>query len=326
MAEGAVGGNSKLSQNSKISSGVLSAKPKTKTVQEMDVSKWICAVCTKAFTDPRSRLLECEFCEKHFCIKCLQMSVREYETMKTSTAMWFCGPCKCKVTENIATEKTIQEKCELYLKEFAGRLEVVEQQVQLKCDEERVREIVRNEMDTKPNEQEEGATHTNINHTKSGAEATIKELNDRRDREPNLIVFNAKETKEILKADRLKDDKKLFQEICEQCEANIDVENDVEKIVRLGTKTDETKPRPMLISLKKKEQKKDLFRNLSKLKDSEYSEVRVAHDMTKQEREESKKMYEEAKKMQEQSGGNYRYKVRGPPWARKIVRVKDEGQ
>ena len=37
--------------------------------------------------------------------------------------------------------KTIQEECELYLKEFAVRLEAVEQQVQLKCDEERVREI-----------------------------------------------------------------------------------------------------------------------------------------------------------------------------------------
>jgi hypothetical protein len=49
--------------------------------------------------------------------------------------------------------------------------------------------------------------------------------------------------------------------------------------------------------------------------------VRIGNDLTRTEREEEKKLYEKSKKLQEADSGEHRYRVRGPPWARKIVKV-----
>ena len=49
----------------------------------------------------------------------------------------------------------------------------------------------------------------------------------------------------------------------------------------------------------------------------ELVEVNISHGMTKQQREEDKKLRSEAKKFQEQNQGKYKFRVRGPPWARK---------
>ena len=48
------------------------------------------------------------------------------------------------------------------------------------------------------------------------------------------------------------------------------------------------------------------------------------HDMSKAEREEAKKLLAEAKERQDKSQGKFRYRVKGPPWARRIVRIPVE--
>ena len=63
------------------------------------------------FSNPDAKMLECQRCKHHYCIKCLNKSDLEYEILSTSDSMWFCGPCKAKVEENIATELKIEEKC-----------------------------------------------------------------------------------------------------------------------------------------------------------------------------------------------------------------------
>ena len=40
---------------------------------------WICKTCTKKFTKVTDKLMECEYCENHFCSECLQMNDKEYE-------------------------------------------------------------------------------------------------------------------------------------------------------------------------------------------------------------------------------------------------------
>ena len=126
----------------------------------------------------------------------------------------------------------------------------------------------------------------------------------------------------ILKDERIIQDKKIFMDICNRCDANISEEN-VEEIIRLGKKGEE--PRPMLIKMNNSEDKRVLFRNLCKLKEdnSPYSRISVNHDMTKQEREENKKLISEAKELQDNDeSGNWIFKVRGPPWDRKIRKIK----
>ncbi len=49
----------------------------------------------------------------------------------------------------------------------------------------------------------------------------------------------------------------------------------------------------------------------------------MQHDLTKKLREDEKKLREEAKKMEsEDTSGEYDYRIRGPPWARRIAKMK----
>ena len=63
--------------------------------------------------------------------------------------------------------------------------------------------------------------------------------------------------------------------------------------------------------------------SLGNLKNAEepYSRISISHDMTKEEREQNKKLLTEAKKLQDEDQGNWTYKVRGPPWDLKIVKL-----
>ena len=49
----------------------------------------------------------------------------------------------------------------------------------------------------------------------------------------------------------------------------------------------------------------------------------MENNKTKQKREESKKLYEEAKRQEAaERSGEYLYRVRGPPWERKIRKIR----
>lgn len=76
--------------------------------------------------------------------------------------------------------------------------------------------------------------------------------------------------------------------------------------------------------MKDTNKKMKLFRNLSNLKeaDPKYKCLSIQHDQTYKEREEGKKLLEEARAKESRDLGKCIYRVRGPPWARKIVKIK----
>ena len=87
-----------------------------------------------------------------------------------------------------------------------------------------------------------------------------------------------------------------------------------------------TKSRPMKVTFANTDVKKSCMKQLSKLKDvdesSPFKNISISHDMTKNERDQSKAMLEETKRLNtEEKSGKRRHIVRGPPWARKIIRV-----
>ncbi len=101
---------------------------------------------------------------------------------------------------------------------------------------------------------------------------------------------------------------------------------EIEKAFRLGKRSGDT-ARPLLIKLKDPEKKKKLFLNLRNLREHKgrYEDVRIAHDLTKTQREEHKSMIEEAKQMDKDLGEeaeNYIHLVRGHPDNLKIKKVK----
>ena len=95
---------------------------------------WICKTCTKKFTKVTDKLMECEYCENHFCSECLQMNDKEYEHHIHSSGMWFCGRCKPKVEETLKVEKEIEKRCEEHFQKYCKRLESIEKKLEKKVE------------------------------------------------------------------------------------------------------------------------------------------------------------------------------------------------
>ena len=56
--------------------------------------------------------------------------------------------------------------------------------------------------------------------------------------------------------------------------------------------------------------------------DDKFRTLSIQSDETKKEREEEKKLLYEAKNRQANDAGNCKYRVKGPPWARTIVKIR----
>ena len=164
------------------------------------------------------------------------------------------------------------------------------------------------------------ATATPIIEEKQLIRHSIKEIEDRKVRRPNMIIYNYAENKAQLQEERQKHDMEIVKALGETF--NMDLETT--KIYRLGKIKENGSPRPLLVGLSDELTKKKLFGQLHSLKQCEkpLCEISVQRDMTRSEREESKLLYEEAKSRQQSSGGKWVYKVRGPPWAQRIVKIK----
>ena len=96
--------------------------------------------------------------------------------------------------------------------------------------------------------------------------------------------------------------------------------------MQLG-KVVEDKDRSLLKALKEEGKKRELFQNLSKIRDegSPFNKVIVTHDLTKQQKEELKNMIEQAQE-KERDDGEYMYQVRGPPWSWYIKKIPKSNQ
>jgi len=101
------------------------------------------------------------------------------------------------------------------------------------------------------------------------------------------------------------------------------VEEDVVRLFRLGKRGD--RARPLLIQLASYTCKNLIMESLFKLRhaESKFKKVVVAHDMTRAERDEMKRLVEDAKALSESDdSGEYHYKVRGFPGKMRVVKLK----
>ena len=78
------------------------------------------------------------------------------------------------------------------------RFEAIEKKLDAKCDSKEVKEIVRHEMDAmhicRPNDDESRNLQTTQN-SGNVVEETLKEINERKNRETKVHIFNAPEPK-----------------------------------------------------------------------------------------------------------------------------------
>ena len=300
----------------------------SKTTMSDNENAWMCEECRTFFRSDRDKVLECEYCENHYCIKCLKYKQGEYEAMQKPGCMWFCMKCKPKIEKNILNEKSIEEKCALYFQAINVRTGEVECKLDTKCDANEAKEIVKQAMGSVEN----GGMVTNVvtnavqPQDRSVLQETVNEIHDRKERERNFIVFNAPEPDTNLKDGRVREDLELVRNLCNDvCELNVDVQNEITEVFRLGKKpTEEGRPRPLKVIMKDTEHKSRLFKQLWKLRDADekFRALSLQNDLTKKEREGEKKLMNEAKANEANEGGNCQYRVRGPPWARKVVKLR----
>ena len=142
------------------------------------------------------------------------------------------------------------------------------------------------------------------------------EEKDRQNRKNNIIVFGLPESKATENEQRKDEDIKRIVGLSKTiCQVNI-TEETISRTIRLG-KLNEEKDRPLLITLKEEEKKRQLFQNLNKIRDAgePFNKVIITHDLTKKQKDELKQLIEQEKeKEKEDQSGEYMYHVRGPPW------------
>ena len=118
---------------------------------------------------------------------------------------------------------------------------------------------------------------------------------------------------------------RLYNTICDDNSTKI-----VTDARRLGKPSeDDKKRRPLLITVDSEYTKRKCFSRLYRLKgDEAFSGVSVGHDMTMEERKQTKLLVDKAKEQTQllavndnDASKNWTYKVRGPPWEQHIEKV-----
>jgi hypothetical protein len=152
----------------------------------------------------------------------------------------------------------------------------------------------------------------------------VDEINERKKRENNIVIFGLQESESDEKKERGEHDLRQIKEMF--IDSKVQLEGDAIKknYKRLGRYDSKKPSRPLLATLEHTNQKIILFKNFHYAKQNQkYENVSVSNDLTQTEWEKEKKLWSEAKRQQiSDVSRDYMYKVRGPPWARRIVKIK----
>ena len=137
-----------------------------------------------------------------------------------------------------------------------------------------------------------------------------------------MLIFGLKENVSEILQEREGHDIENILQLFKDAKNKLEQEN-IQKTHRLGKFDQEKACRPLLVQLQSVEAKITLFKNVHYMKAlPKYKDINVSNDLTKTERAKEKELWEAAKKMDKDDSGDYEYKVRGPPWARKVAKIK----
>jgi hypothetical protein len=334
------------------------------SVMAMDPHEtWTCEVCSKLFNDDRDRLVQCEYCEKCYCSECLKLSNDNYDVFQIPSIHWFCPKCEEKVMKSIKTDKDIETRCAKFLQVMESRMAKLEADMAAKVDIKRVESIVEEKImhaniqpgQTSAIESEESMNRKIAEFRDSDSRVNnlivygVAELDNK-----DSIIRKKQDTDFVRElADYIAVDSSLIQNVVRigirRDDGNATDKGDLQgtsggnsdmsvtqNVASTGfpmagaanSTIDKTRPRPIKVMMKDAESRKTFLRNLPKLRhvqpNSKFAEVSVSQDMTRDERELHKSKVSEAKEKNEKEKGNFRHVVRGPPWNKRIVRLRAE--
>ena len=69
-------------------------RSKSVSVEAASNEAWTCKSCKKTFSDDKSAVIECDYCELYTCAKCAKLSSAEYKMLsKHDNIFWTCKSC-----------------------------------------------------------------------------------------------------------------------------------------------------------------------------------------------------------------------------------------
>lgn len=295
---------------------------------------WICNICKKKFSDPAAKMLECLRCEDHFCIKCLKKSEQEYKYLQKEDNLWTCQACQGKARIEIKKGFNFERECERIMETFELRVQRLEKEIEEKCTIEQVETLLKTKMSEKWDTDEvkqiigqeirNKVTPIQEAAEKKETENVIEELNDRQDRENNIIIKGIPELISENNQARKQHDMQKLEELLTTC----NIENPGESIVqtrRIGKFDREKDPNKRLIqvTLDSQETKRDIFRNAKKLRNqAQYQEIYITNDLTILERNKEYELRQEARAKNLDASDDYFFRVGGRPGKRRVMRIK----
>lgn len=146
---------------------------------------------------------------------------------------------------------------------------------------------------------------------------------NRDERMKNLIIYRLPESTKETAEERKADEAEKIAELLD----SINVESTPEKIFRIGRfdEKNKTNPRPIKVIMKSVEDQNKVMTNAKLLAnaDEDLKKLSIAYDMTEEERALVKDKVDQAKEKSKNSK-NWVYKVRGPYWNLREIRVKKD--
>ena len=222
----------------------------------------------------KDRSLKCDGCERWMHAECESISDKIYKIYnENQDVTWHCRNCK----ESIKVATSTMKDLELENKKLREILEEIKNTLKKEIKEEILNEL-RNE-------------RVNSAAKKTEFARVVEDLEEKRKRRENLVVFHLPESKEDEPQKREEEDKKnlavLFRDALQVNDCG------VTKAIRLGKRDSASeKSRPLLIKMRNVDEKWDILRKAKTLRDAtevDYRKIWIVKDQTKAEREIAKK-------------------------------------
>lgn len=297
------------------------------------------------------KALQCEICDRWFHIKCEKMPSNVYDDMVNKEAgqqlHWNCAACKHgheklfqylnKIeTQQVEPAKTLYEMKETSDKKtkpivyaLSSVKVIIQEEISAKKNFDKRLENIEAKLSNLEHAQNSSLNCTTSepaiksltgSHLPTGTVSdVIKEMEERRARENNVVIYGIEEFDSNNSNEKNQHDNTTVKEILQVCNTPPD---SVVTTRRLGRYNPEMRKRPILVVLddaRKKGQKN--VKNLPTIQ--KFSQVIISNDLTKQQRLEDTTLRNKAKNLTSVKGE--KRVVRGPPWARRIVKIGTPG-
>ncbi|KAG7160040.1 putative PHD-finger-containing protein 2 [Homarus americanus] len=245
----------------------------------------MCGECGLTVKDS-DKAVGCDVCEVWFHIECEKFPEEVYNFMQDEEAegvlMWYCSHCKKGCA-----------KLHKYIKRFEQQQQV-EQMTRQNELEGKARTVG---LEGKVDSSRATGSATEVKQEDNTGKPEpvgelIEELNERKMRENNIVVYGAPESGSPTMSERIESDKSYALNLIKECGVGQEI---IVKVIRLG-KFIQGKARPMQVKLSTADIKANLFRNIRSLQGNmKFQDIRIANDLTKREREHEAVLWQEAK-------------------------------